>query len=71
MGVYTSKVKCVATLKDSKVFGERALETDEKRGATIIAHQPTVCMILLKRDFKDIVYVSCLKTSISNYQFVT
>lgn len=41
VGIYIgegSDIKCVATLKDSKVFGERALDTNDKRGATIIAH---------------------------------
>lgn len=38
VGVYVTETVCVAHLKDNKVFGERALETDEKRGATIIAH---------------------------------
>lgn len=39
VGIYVGEENnCVATLKDSKVFGERAMETDDKRGATIIAH---------------------------------
>jgi CRP-like cAMP-binding protein len=40
VGIYVGdeSEKCVAVLKDSKVFGERALETDDKRGATVMAH---------------------------------
>ena len=39
VGIYiNANESCVATLKDNKVFGERALENDDKRGATIIAH---------------------------------
>lgn len=39
VGVYLGEDdNCVAVLKDNKVFGERALETDDLRGATIIAH---------------------------------
>jgi hypothetical protein len=45
-------------LKDSKVFGERALDTDDKRGATIISHEPTICLVLYKKDYKEIIYVS-------------
>jgi CRP-like cAMP-binding protein len=58
VGVYVGDgEKCVAILKDSKVFGERALEHDDKRGATIMAHTPSLCLILLKKDYKDIIYV--------------
>lgn len=57
VGVYVSEDKCVAILKDSKVFGERALETDEKRGATILAHTETTCLVLTKKDFVEIIYV--------------
>ena len=38
VGVYVGyDDTCVAVLKDNKVFGERALEHDDKRTATIIA----------------------------------
>ena len=46
----------MATINGNKVFGERALETDEKRGATVKAHEKTICIVLYKNDFKDIVY---------------
>jgi CRP-like cAMP-binding protein len=66
VGIYVDDKfeRCVAVLKDNKVFGERALETDEKRGATIIAHQPTTCLILMKNDFVDIIYVSYLNIKV-------
>lgn len=52
-----SEEKCVAILKDNKIFGERALDTDERRGATVIAHHTSICLILNKKDYKDIIYV--------------
>jgi CRP-like cAMP-binding protein len=57
VGVYLTENKCLAQLKENKVFGERALDTKEKRGATIIAHKSTVCLILMKNDYLDIIYV--------------
>ncbi|CDW88204.1 UNKNOWN [Stylonychia lemnae] len=57
VGIYVNEEEtCVAVLKDSKVFGERALENDDKRGATIIAHYPTLCLVLYKKDYKEIIY---------------
>jgi CRP-like cAMP-binding protein len=58
VGVYigAGEDNCVAMLGDNKIFGERALETNEKRGATIKAHKKTITMILNKNDFKEIVY---------------
>ena len=40
VGVYINDdhTKCVAILNENKVFGEAALEKDDKRNATIIAH---------------------------------
>lgn len=59
VGIYVGDdEKCVAILKDGKVFGERALDTNDKRGATIITHCLTTCLILLKKDYKEIIYVS-------------
>lgn len=60
VGIYISDAKCVAVLRDSKVFGERALDNDDLRGATIIAHQRSECLVLYKDDYKDIIYVSFL-----------
>ena len=58
MGIYINEQESsVAVLKDNKVFGERALENDDKRGATIIAHQPSLCLVLYKKDYKEIIYV--------------
>ena len=47
----------MAILRDGKVFGERALETDEKRGATIKTLEPSILLVLMKEDFKHIIYV--------------
>jgi CRP-like cAMP-binding protein len=47
----------VATLNENKVFGERALDTDEKRGATIITHSECICLVLMKKDYVDIIFV--------------
>ena len=61
VGVYVGyDDTCVAVLKDNKVFGERALEHDDKRTATIIAQTDTQCLILMKKDYKDIIYVILL-----------
>ena len=61
IGIYTGvndfEDKCAAILKDNKVFGERAMETDENRVATVIAHAKTICLMLLKKDLKEIIYV--------------
>lgn len=38
VGVYMDN-KCIAVLKEGKVFGERALETDEVRSATVKVHE--------------------------------
>lgn len=48
---------CIVTLSENKVFGERALETDDKRGATIIVHDPGAwCLLLHKNDYRSVVY---------------
>lgn len=71
VGIYVADENhCVATLKDSKVFGERALETDDKRGATIIAHTNALCLILLKKDYKEIIYVRAWYVFIVNYSIL-
>lgn len=59
VGVYIGEEndKCVATLGANKVFGEKALENDSRRGATIIAHTRTVCLTLYKVDYNNIIYV--------------
>jgi hypothetical protein len=46
----------VAFLNENKVFGERALDTEEKRGATIITHSPVICLVLKKQDYLDIIF---------------
>ncbi len=48
--------KQVAILNANKIFGERALETNEVRGASAITHEPTLCIMINKNDFNDIVY---------------
>ena len=71
VGVYVNDNKCVAVLKDNKVFGEIALETDEKRGATIIAHSHSLCLILFKRDYKEIIYVRLIKSNLSSFSILS
>lgn len=70
VGIYIDpeNKNCIAILKENKVFGERALETDDRRyvtrihplhvfrGATIIAHEPMLCLVLHRNDFRDVVY---------------
>lgn len=57
VGIYVPDDKCVATLSENQVFGEKALETNERRGATVKAHNETVCLVLMKNDYLDIIYV--------------
>lgn len=54
--------RVTVVLRENQVFGERALEKDERRRATIIANtNKTICLMLSKKDYKDIVYVRCIK----------
>jgi CRP-like cAMP-binding protein len=47
------------TLHENQVFGERALDRDEVRAATVVANQDnTVCLALHKKIYKEILYVS-------------
>jgi len=61
VGIYVKDIftslKQVATLRENKVFGERSLETEDKRAATVKALEPTTCLVLYKRDFNEIIYV--------------
>lgn len=51
--------KVTVTLCESQVFGERAMVTDELRMATVVVKSPKiVALSLLKKDYKDILYVS-------------
>lgn len=55
VGVYIES-KLVSTITENKVFGERALDTEERRVATIKAMKDCFCLILLKKDYLDILY---------------
>ncbi len=67
-GIYLDDTltNCILSISDTKVFGEKALETDDKRyysslinilrGASIKAHTYTQCLILHKNDFKNVIY---------------
>ena len=45
-------------LHENQVFGERALERDEVRAATVFANvEHTICLALRKKDYKEILYV--------------
>jgi len=60
VSVYASdcgSVTCI--LHENQVFGERALERDELRVATVLANMDnTICLSLHKKVFKEILYVS-------------
>lgn len=58
VGIYIDpEVKnCIVVLGENKVFGERALETDDKRGATIKSHDEVQCLILYKSDYRNVIY---------------
>ncbi len=46
-------------LHENQVFGERALERDEARVATVFANaEHTICLALRKKDYKEILYVN-------------
>jgi CRP-like cAMP-binding protein len=67
VNIYVNDLSHVTvTLGERQVFGERALVTDEVRGATVAAKTPhVVCLSLSKKDYKDILYVSLLPWSSS------
>lgn len=45
-------------LHENQVFGERALDRDEVRAATVFANfENTICLALRKKDYKEILYV--------------
>jgi CRP-like cAMP-binding protein len=47
------------TLHENQIFGERAIDKNEARVATVIANvDRTICLALRKKDYKDILYVS-------------
>ncbi len=67
VGVYVDSdiQNCIVKLSDGKVFGEKALDTDNYRynfvpdyirGATIKTHQPTSCLVLHKEDYSNVIY---------------
>ena len=50
--------KITTTLNEMHVFGERALETNELRTATIVAKTPKVILLSFsKTDYKIVLYV--------------
>ena len=51
--------KVTTTLSENQVFGERAMVTDDRRMASVVAKTPKViCLSLSKKDYKEILYVS-------------
>lgn len=54
--VYVDGDKLVTQLKENKVLGERALDTEEKRMATIVSSKPCICLVLLKKDYLDVLF---------------
>ena len=52
----TEMNNCIVTLKENKVFGERALEHDDKRTASIVAKQKSLCLKLDKNDFLEVIF---------------
>ena len=53
VGVYFDDAlkACSNRLNENKTFGDRALQNEEVRSATIKAHRVTVCLCLSKIDF--------------------
>jgi CRP-like cAMP-binding protein len=46
-------------LHENQVFGERALDRDEVRVATVYANADhTICLALRKKDYKEILFVN-------------
>ena len=60
VGVYTDseREKCVAVIGKNRVFGETALERNDKRGASIVAHSEVKVLVLNKIYYRSIVLVS-------------
>lgn len=55
----TDEGSLTCNLHENQVFGERALDKDDVRGATVIANQDkTICLALHKKDYKEILYVT-------------
>lgn len=53
--------KVTSTLSEPTVFGEVAMVTDERRTAHVVARSPlTVCLLLFKKDYKEILFVRFL-----------
>jgi CRP-like cAMP-binding protein len=53
----TGSLTCI--LHENQVFGERALDRDEVRVATVFAFaEHTICLALRKKDYKEILYVN-------------
>ena len=58
VGVYFDDAMkiCSVKLNENKTFGDRALQNEEVRSATIKAHKVTVCLTLSKIDFFEQVF---------------
>ena len=58
VGVYMDNEldNCVVELKANSTFGERSLQTTDRRSANVIAHKATVCLVLSKDDFYNQVF---------------
>lgn len=50
----TGEVVPIATLSEGDYFGEAALINNDKRAATIIASDPTTCLVLKADDFNKL-----------------
>jgi len=59
VGVYVDEdlASCIAVLQENKVFGERALQQDEPRGACVRAHKDSLCLLITRKEFKKVVQV--------------
>lgn len=59
VNIYVNDLSHVTvTLCERQVFGERALVTDEVRGATVVAKtSDVVCLSLTKKDYNQILIV--------------
>ena len=55
VGVYFDDDALICTLKlnENKTFGDRALQHDDVRTATVIALKDTICLSLNKLDFYE------------------
>ncbi|CDW76421.1 cyclic nucleotide-binding domain containing protein [Stylonychia lemnae] len=72
VGIYLDQEcqKCVATLQSDKVFGEAALEKNDKRGATVIAHSVVKVLVLRKIFYRNIVQNQKQLEKFKNLEFL-